>query len=238
MNENLISINANEQEEYLIKEIKKMSFIKYFNLLFSVLRFFILFFLIFLILYFPNSFEPSVFTILIFIFITIFLPLITIFLLIVIITGTIQRDFWIKKKPIGFSCYTCFCCCCIMSKNVTYLKRLTLISSIIDFIWSFILLYYYLKDLTIPNNAVFFPYSGVGVLHRILFNLSNSLLLSSQFYCFHYSEYFLKRVEKYIEYYKRLIIKNKNKEAEFVRNTLPYNIDNYISSEGSEMKNI
>ena len=54
------------------------------------------------------------------------------------------------------------------------------------------------------------------------------------FYFFYYSEYFLKRVEKYLEYYKRLLIKNRNKEAEFVRNTLPENIEDYTSTNEKE----
>ena len=238
MNDKLIPNNIKDQEEILNKEIKKMFFIKYLNLFISISRFLLLVFLISLMLYFPNTFMPKLFTAIIGIFVILILPLITIYLFIILITGTIQRDFWIKKKPIKFSCYNCFFCCCIMSKNVTFLKRLTLLCSIFDFAWSFILLHYYLKDLRIPNNERFFPFSWKGIFRRIFLNYIDSILLSIQFYCFYYSEYFLNKVEIYIEYYKRLIIKKKNKEADFVRNILPYDIDYYKSSEESELQNV
>ena len=49
---------------------------------------------------------------------------------------------------------------------------------------------------------------------------------------------FLNRLEIYIEYYKRLIIKKRDEEANFVRNILPYDINEYISSSGEELQNV
>ena len=238
MNDKLIPNISYENEEHLINEVRKMSYVKYSNFLISFTRFILMFFLIPLLLYFPKAFEPHLINVLVFLFIMLIMPLITIFLFIVIITGTIQRDFWIKKNSFKCNFYSCLCCCCIMSKNVNFLKRITFISTFFDFYFLFILLYYYIKDSYVPNNKLFFPFSDERVLERIILRSIDSLLLLSQFYCFYYYNYFLNRIEKYIEFYKRLIIKNKNKEADFIRNTLPYDIESYVSSNGIELRNI
>ena len=125
-----------------------------------------------------------------------------------------------------------------MSKNVNFLRKLIFVSTFFDFYFLFILIYYYIKDSYVPNNKIYFPLSGEKVLVRIILRAIDSLLLLSQFYCFYYYNYFLNRIERYIEFYKRLIIKNRNKEADFIRNTLPYDIESYISSNGTELRNI
>ena len=113
-------------------------------------------------------------------------------------------------------------------------------NGVIKLLWSLTLLYYFIKDSFYKNNSKFFPYIYERVLCRIILYFVDSFLLFGLFYFFHYFEYFLNRVEKYLEFYKRLIIKNRNKEAEFVRNTLPYNIEAYISNNGNgeELQNI
>ena len=237
MHDNFIISNSDEQDN-LMKEIKKMSYIKYTNLFISIIRFILMFYLIFYIAYFPASFKPTIYIIIIILEIILMLVIITIYFLIVILTGTINRDFWVRKKPLNFGFYTCFCCCCIMSKNVTFLKILSLFSTIIDSCWSLFLLRYLIIDFTTTNIVKNFPSSLNRTLIRVILNCIDSFLLLGQTYCFYYNEYFLKRVEKYLELYKRLIIKNKNKEASFVRNTLPAQIENYLSSDETELKNI
>ena len=238
MNDKLIPNISYDNEKHLMKEVKKMSYIKYLNILISFIRFILMFYLISLLLYFPKAFEPNLFSVFVFLFIMLILPLITIFLFIVIITGNIQRDFWIKKNSFKCNIYSCLCCCCIMSKNIIFLKRIIYISTFFDFCFLFILLYYYIKDSYVPNNKIFFPFSDERVLERIILRSIDSLLLLSQYYCFYYYNYFLDRIEKYIELYKRLIIKNRNKEADFIRYILPYDIDSYVSSNGTELRNI
>ena len=238
MNDKLIPNISNENEEHLMKEVKKMSYIKYSNILISFTRFILMFFFISLLLYFPKAYQANFINALVLLFIILILPLITIFLLIVVITGTIQRDFWIKKNAFKCNFYSCLCCCCIMSKNVNILKKITLISFLFDFYFFFTLLYYYIKDSHVPNNKLFFPFSDERVLERIILRSIDSLLLLSHFYCFYYYNYFLNRIEKYIEFYKRLIIKNRNKEADFIRNALPYDIESYVSSNETELRNI
>ena len=238
MNDKLIPNISYDNEEHLMKEVKKMSYIKYLNIIISFIRFILMFYLISLLLYFPKAFQLNLFTVIVFLFIMLILPLITIFLFIAIITGTIQRDFWIKKNSFKCNIYSCLCCCCIMSKNVIFLKRIIYISTFFDFCFLFILLYYYIKDSYVPNNKIFFPFSDERVLERIILRSIDSLLLLSQYYCFYYYNYFLDRIEKYIELYKRLIIKNRNKEADFIRYILPYDIESYASSNGTELRNI
>ena len=243
MEQNLIvtnNSNSNEQEN-LMREIKKMSYIQLLILFSSLLRFILLFFSIFLLIFFPKSFNPNIFSAIIFLYVLLVTPIFVIYFLIVAITGLINRDFWVKKERKNFSFYLCFCfCCCVMYKNVRYLKVLSLINGIIEFLWSLILLYYFAKDSVYPNNLKYFPYTFRRVLYRIILYFIDSCLLFGLSYFFYYFEYFLGRVEKYLEYYKRLIIKNRNKEAEYVRNALPANLELYISSNGNgeEMKNI
>ena len=237
MHDNFIISNSDEQDN-LMKEIKKMSYIKYTNLFISIIRFILMFYLIFYIAYFPASFKPTIYIIIIILEIILMLVIITIYFLIVILTGTINRDFWVRKKPLNFGFYTCFCCCCIMSKNVTFLKILSLFSTIIGSCWSLFLLCYLIKDFTISNIVKYFPSSLNRTMTRVILNCMDSFLLLGQTYCFYYYEYFLKRVEKYLELYKRLIIKNKNKEANFIRNTLPAQIESYLSYDETELKSI
>ena len=241
MNDQLI-INKENDHEKLMKEIKKMSYIKILNLLCSVVRFFLMFFSLSLFIFFPASYNLTFLGLIFSIYLILILPIITIYFLIVLITGAINRDFWIKKKPLNIGCYTICCCCCIMSKNVTFLKLLSLICMIINFSWSFYYLFYFIKDFThtyTVDNGFFklIPYSEEKVKLRTLINFIDSLLLTSQFYYFTYFQFFLNNVKIYLEFYKRLIIKNKNKEAEFVRNTLPAKIEDYVSfNDGTELQ--
>ena len=243
MQQNLIvnnNNNNNNEQENLMKEIKKMSYIKILILIFSITRFIILYFLIFLIIFFPRTFIPNILTLTLFLFILLFEPIFTICFLVIIISGLINRDFWIKKKNnMSLGYFICFCFCFI-SKNVSKLKSSILMNGVINLLWSLTLLYYFIKDSFHKNNSKFFPYIYERVLYRIILYFVDSFLLFGLFYFFHYFEYFLNRVEKYLEFYKRLIIKNRNKEAEFVGNTLPYNIEAYISNNGNgeELQNI
>ena len=205
MKEKLVSNNSNDKNDKLMKEIKRMSLLKYLNILISIIRFLMIFSLVFLILYFPSTFRLTLFTKIIGITNVLILPLITAFLFIVVITGTMDRDFWVKKNPVKISCFNCFFCSCIMSKNVRFLKKLTFIFCFNDFIWSFILSYYLIKDFAIPNNSKYFPFSWKRIIYRIILNWVDSILLLLQFHCFCYYDFFLNRLELYIEYYKRLI---------------------------------
>ena len=232
MSEKLI-INNENGPEILMKEIKKMSFIRYSNFLISSIRFILMFFLLFLIGYFPASFRPTIFNMILMLYIILIQSFIVIYFLIVIISGTLQKDFWLRKNDLKCGVYTCICCCCIMSKNIIFLKILSIISTIIGFFWSFFLLHYLIKDFSIPNNGIFFPFSQERTIKKIILYFIDSFLLLGHSYFFHYYQYFLKRREIYIEFYKRLIIKNRNKEAEFVRNELP---ENNEDSNGTEMQ--
>ena len=200
-----------------------------------------MFFLVSLLGYFPKSFTANLFTILLFLYVILITPLLNIYLLIIAITGKINRDFWLKNKKFNLGLYTCCCCCCIMSKNVSYLKIVSIINSVIKFAWSSCLLYYLLNDSSQPSIRsirTLFPYNPKRVLYKIIISFIDSFLLFSLYYCFYYSEFFFKRIEKYLEYYKRLIIKNRNKDAEFVRNILPAEIHNYLDNQGKELENV
>ena len=239
MKEQLITTNniKSVEEDILFREIKKMSYIQYLILLISLIRFILMFFLVSLLGYFPKSFIANLFTVILFLYVILITPLLNIYFLIIAITGKINRDFWLKNKKYSLGLYTCCCCCCIMSKNISYLKIVSIINSIIKFAWSSCLLYYLLNDSSQPSIRRVFPYNPKRVLYKIIISFIDSFLLFSLYYCFYYSEFFFKRIEKYLEYYKRLIIKNRNKEAEFVRNTLPATIEDYVSNE-TEMQNV
>ena len=246
MKENLITndqTNKNEivGEENLLKEIKKMSFIKCLNLSLSIFRFSLMFYILSLLQYFPTHMKPTNFFLIIHIFLILILPIFTIINLITVITGVLNRSFLVKKDFNNYlDCVKyMFCCfCCICPKNVGTLKLITFIVCLISFIWAFYLLYFFVKDLKTPNNFKFFPYLEKQVTLKLILSFADSFLLLCQSYCFYYYEYFLKRGEIYIEFYKRLIIKNRNKEADFVRNELPVNIDNFLINSGTEMQNV
>ena len=76
------------------------------------------------------------------------------------------------------------------------------------------------------------------VLIKIILYFIDSILLLLHSYFFYYYDYFLRRGEIYIEFYKRLIIKNRKEEADFVRKELPSSIDNFIINLGNQMQNI
>ena len=239
--ENILLENNNEEVDPLMKEIKKMTIIKYLILLFSFIRFILFFVLIYLVLFFPISFKPNIFTTIIFLYKIILFQISTIYIFISVIIGTIRRNFIRGTDQINYSLFVSCCGCCFFCcyyNNVSFLAILTFFCSIIGLVWTFILFFYYMKDLRNPNNFVYFPNIMKLILIRIIVNLVDSLLLLAQFYFFKYSEYFLDRIDKYIEYYKRLVIKNKTKESNFVRNILPYQIDNYISNNEEELQNV
>ena len=238
MNDKLLINNKDDEQDILMKEIKKMSYIKYLNLAISIIRFISMFYFIILSAYLPATFRFNLLTIIFTLLIILILPLTTIYFLAVIITGTINRDFWIQKKPTQNYLYACFCCCCIISKNVSWLKILSIYWAIIEFCWSFIIFYYLIKDFSGPNNAQFFPFSYKRIIKKTILHFFDSFLLFGQSYFFYYIQYFLSRIEKYLEYYKRLIIKNRNKDAEFVRNILPAEIHNYLDNQGKELENV
>jgi len=240
MENNLLG-NNNKEEEPLMKEIIKMSFIKYLNLIFSIIRFILIFVFIFIANFLPYSFEFNIFTKIILLYKISFIQLSTIYLLIVVCLGTFRRNFIRGTDQFNYAIFSVCCGCCFFccySNNVSFFTVLSFFCSIIVFAWTFILFYYYMKDLSYPNNNIYFSYKMKGNLVTIIINLIDSLLLLSQFYFFKYWEYFLGRVNKYIEYYKRLVIKNKTKEANFVRNILPYQIDNYIPNNEEELQNV
>lgn len=250
MNEQLIVNDSNEQI-LLMKEIKKMNYIKYLILIISVIRFILMFFIIFLIPFYPRTFRPNIFIIFLFLYITLIFPVLTILLLVNAITGTINRDFWAKKKNIiKFSFKSIFCCCCVMLKNVNYLKVITFIHGIIQFLSFICLVYYKIKEAFSSNSNIdinthnpprrrrFFPENPKKVNLKIIIHLIDSILLICLFYCFYYTEYFLHKIPKYLDYYKKLIIKNRNREAEYIRNTLPAKVEDYLPTEESEMKSI
>lgn len=240
MENNLLQEN-NKEEEPLMKEIKKMTYIKYLNLIFSTIRFILIFVFAYLLIYFPISFKPNIFYIIILLYRILFVQLSTIYLFIAVILGTIRKNFIIGTDQINYALFSSCCGCCFFccySNNVSFMAVLTLVCSIIGFIWTSILSFYYMNSLRNPNNFIYFPNIMKLSLARVIANLIDFLLLLSQFYFFKYWEYFLGRINKYIEYYKRLVIKDKTKEANFVRNILPYHIDNYISNNEEELQNV
>ena len=239
--DNQLLQNNIKEEDPLMKEIIKMSYIKYLNLIFSIIRFILIFVFICLVSFIPISFKPNIFTSIIFLYKISFIQLSTIYLLIVVSLGTFRRNFIKGTDQFNYALFSICCGCCFFccySNNVSFFATLTFFCSIICFFWTFILFYYYMKDLSYQNNNIYFPIIMKLNLARIIVDLIDSLLLLSQFYFFKYWEYFLGRVNQYIEYYKRLVIKNKTKEANFVRNLLPYQIDNYIPNNGEEVQNV
>ena len=234
--------NAISQETILIKEVKKMLIIKYINLFFSLSRLFIMFFSLTL-LNIPFYRPQNLFFIFLFFYSVIILPIFTLINLITIITGILGRNFLIQKETNNIlDCirYVLCCSCCACTKNVGTLKCATFIFGIINLIKSFYFLYNYIIIIKNPNNADYNPYILRDIIIKLILFFVDTALLFSQSYFFYYYEYFLKRGKIYIEFYKRLIIKNRNKEADLVRNELPININNFLdgSEDGTEMSNI
>ena len=234
--------NPQSQEASLLKEVKKMLVIKYINLFFSLSRLFIMFFTLSL-LEVPFYRTPSIFYIVLFLFSVIILPIFTIINFITVVTGIIRRNFLIEKDSYNIldSIRYIFCCaCCACSKNVGTLKFATLIFGIICLVKSLYLLYHYILYIRNPDDDLYNPDILRDVTIKLILYFADMALLFGQSYFFYYYEYFLKRGKIYIEFYKRLIIKNRNKEAELVRNELPINMNNFLdgSEDGTEMSNI
>ena len=234
--------NPQSQEIILLKEVKKMLIIKYINLFFSLSRLFIMFFSLSL-LEVPFYRTPSIFYISLFFFSLIILPIFTIINFITVVTGIIRRNFLIEKDSYNIlnSIRYIFCCaCCVCSKNVGTLKFATLIFGIISLVKSFYLLYNYVLYIRNPGDDRYNPDILNDVTIKLILYFVDTVLLFGQSYFFYYYEYFLNRGKIYIEFYKRLIIKNRNKEADLVRSELPINMNNFIdpSEDGTELNNI
>ena len=240
MKDKLITNNNDNQENIIFKEVKKMLIIKYLNLFFAIIRILFMFFLLSLLLYFPSSVDLTSFVIMMLIYRLLIFPIFSIMILFEIILGIIRRNFIIKKNESCIDSLRCLCICwwCLCEKNVVYYKLNTLLFSIVTFIWSFYLLYHFMYLESEYNKVFFFEYKKEKVFLKIVIYFIDALLLLSQSYCFYYYEYFLKRCQIYLEFYKHLIIKNRNKEADFIRNELPINIEELLINSGTEMNDI
>lgn len=254
MKDNLEIENNNIEDDPIMKEIKKMVYIKYLNGLLLILRFILIIVHYDLNESFTLNKDFSEIMCLSFI---IYLPIITINLLIYVIKAICYKNFikrlecifWIicPLLSILFNwvlIYTTYFTSCIadivlfllsflyyyfyMEKNLICCKGLILILFIIQINWKFVLSYIYI-DLDDSKKRV---------LNIIIVFILDSLSLLFQFYCFDYTSYFFSRIKKYIEYHKILLIKNKKEEASFIRNTLPVKIEDYINLEEEELENI
>ena len=250
MNENLINHTTSKnskdnntiiQENILLGEAKKMSYIKYFNLFFSIFRFFLMFYLIALF-EFPNYIlNASFLRVFLFLFSNLYMPLFTIFNLILVITGVLGRNFTINTaSDTIIEAINCICCWCkgLCTRNVQVLKIVNFIFALISLFIFCIFLCDFLYYIRKQNNIRFFPNLKKRYMIKLVLYFFDSFLLLCQSYFFSFHEYFLKRAEIYIEFYKRLIIKNRQKEAELVRNELPSNMDNFLINRGTEMQNV
>ena len=239
MEENLINNNnENIHERILFKEIRKMFYIKYLNLFFAIFRLILMFYLLSLLTYLPTMLNDSLFLIIMLIYSILILPIFTIINLIDIISGMTKRDFKINKNVDNIlDCfgYICFGYCC--SKNVTTLKYKNLFFGLITLVWSCYIFYYFMKDVTLSNNLAKLSSLEKKVFIKTIFYFLDSIFLFSHSYFFYYYEYILKKGENFIEFYKRLIIKNRTKDAELIRNELPIDVDNFLINSGTEMQN-
>ena len=256
MKENLIIEDDDIQNDPLMKEIKKMKNIKYLNLFLSILRVYLMICLQYFYTLLPNSLSNlDYFESFIFFDIVIYIYIITIYLFIVVLLSDCKKDFLkraqcdyrlfyflipliiyyiliYKLNNISFNLlyYVWFLCClCFMAQNLIFLKQLTFMLFIIELIWPLVFFFFYYLSYLSPSNKK---------LEKIQLLFFDSFLLLSQFYCFKYYNYFYGRIKKYMDYYKILLMKNKKKEAAFVRNVLPVKIIDYINSEEVELENI
>ena len=225
--ENQINDNNNDENQFL-KEIKKMRLIKYLNLFFSIFRFSLLLPKLEYIDSISLAQEPSYINFYMFIYNFFVSSIFTIMNLITITIGLINRNLVINKNDSTLfyciiACFSCFCCVC--TKNVIILKQVNFICFLISLFWSFRLLYY-AQYLNLRK----------GDIIKLIIYFTDTILLFGQSYFFYYYEYFLNRVKLYIELYKRLIIKNRKKEAELVRRELPANMEDIDS--GTELENV
>ena len=250
MKENLITNEENQNkntnkkaianEEQLFKEVKKMLFIKYLTLFFWIFRLFIMFYSLSLIGYLTFFAEPNFYVILL-IYSVIILPVYTILNLIIVITGIVGKNFMIQNQSDTFiDFFSCCCCWCkgLCTRNVTNLKILSLIFGSICLFRSFYLLHFFLIYVKTENNIKYFPNIIKNLSIKWILYFIDTILLLCQGYFFYYYEYFLNRGKIYIEFYKRLIIKNRKKEADLVRNELPTNMDNFLINSETELENV
>ena len=205
-----------------------MRLIKYLNLFFSIFRFSLL---LPKVQYVDSIFlaqAPSYINFYMFLYNFFVSSIFTIINLITITICLINRNFVRNQKDctLLYCIIACFCCfCCICTKNVIILKQVNFICFLISLFWSFRLLYY-AQYLNLRK----------GDIIKLIIYFTDTILLFGQSYFFYYYEYFLNRVKLYIELYKRLIIKNRKKEAELVRRELPANMEDIDS--GTELENV
>lgn len=247
MKENLITSDTNNdentRENILFKEVKKMRCIKYLNLFFSIFRTVLELYLFTYFTIFPYSINGSFFLIILLIYSSLFLPIFTLINLKDVVSGIFTGNFHnsINVENI-FDCIGYNCCgnCC--TNNVTSSTYSNLIYSLLTFIWSFYLIYFFLKDynlyLQYSQKKVFLNNYLKKVLIKIILYFIDSFSLLLQSYFFYYHDYFLRKGQIYLEFYKRLIIKNREEDAELVRKQLPNNIKDFAIHSGQEMQNI
>ena len=239
MNENLIINNNNSDninEKQLFKDVKKMHYIKYLNLFFSIFRAVLVFYQIkyFTVLPLTDSF---LFMLTIFIHFLLVLPIFTIINLIKTFSRIFTGNFRISKNVFDiFDCIGYNCCCNCDFNNVTDSKYSNLIYSLISLFLSFCFLYLFISELNCISNLSYTFKKKIFI--KLILHFIDSIALLIQSYFYHYHDYFLRRGEIYIEFYKRLIIKNRKEEAEFVRNQLPRNIDDFGINSGQKKKDL
>ena len=248
MQESLMTNNNNEdnKEKKLLKDAKKMHYIKYLNLFFSILRTVLEFYQIINNIEFAFYFLFNIFLLIVLFHLFIILPISAIINLIKTFRRIFTRNYSISKNVeniydyIGYTC--CGCCGNDNSNNVTFSKYSNLIYGLITLFLSSFSLFFFLKDRIYYSNkyknAPFLSDEQRKQLIIIILYLIDSIILLIQSYFFHFHDYFLRRGEIYIEFYKRLIIKNRKEEAEFVRNQLPRYVKDFVINSGHEMQNM
>ena len=245
MKESLMTNNNNEdnKEKKLLKDAKKMHYIKYLNLFFSILRTVLEFYQIINNIEFAFYLLFNIFLLMVLFHLYIILPISAIINLIKTFRRIFKRNYSISKNVENiYDCIGYTCCGNDNSNNVTFSKYSNLIYGLITLFLSSFSLFFFLKDRIYYSNkyknAPFLSDEQRKQLTIIILYLIDSIILLIQSYFFHFHDYFLRRGEIFIEFYKRLIIKNRKEEAEFVRNQLPRNIDDFEINSGQKMKDI
>ena len=238
MNVNEKLIYSNTADYQLDKEVNKMYWLKILNLIISILIIPLYFFII--LLFFLSLKNLSIFVILDSLFFILLFAFLLLFIIISFISfiinllGTVSNSFWIKTSDSKIDKCCCYlCCCCI---NIKFLKFFYLLFAILIFLWDGAFIVYYIQ---MNNEHNLGQYSIFNAIENALLVLGVVLLLLFQSYCFFYYNKFLNRLQIYLEYYKKLIVRGDEKKAQRVRKLLGTIHEKGEDSEiGEELKNI
>ena len=238
MNINEKLIYSNTVDSQLDKEVNKMYCLKILNLISSFLIIPLFIYIMIIFIFVAISQNLAIYIeffalIILFAILNLFIS-VAFFAFIINLFGTISNSFWIKTNDSKIDKCCCYvCCCCI---NINCLKYFYLLFAILMFLWDGTFIFI---NIEMFNKYNMEKYIILNAIKKALLGFCIVLLLLFQSYCFFYYNKFLNRLQIYLEYYKKLIVRGEEKKAQKVRKLLGTIHEKKEESEsGQELRDI